>query len=270
MPRGEAVSFSFSVSSVAVQPALTLAANLILTLDPIEEAVQGSAEYYTDLRMNRFFELGDTSVTPPRDNGPQSFSIVYSHIPTGPESAVAYELELCRAERLLTWMISARTPRCTVGRLPFGWTTRTTRSTCRRIAVRLRLGPESRITLPSRQPWVTNAPIELVIDAPNPPNILPGDGWDLTFRLYHPDENSGYTVYEEDVFTYQLAVFADPAIHAPRSVDPEAFYEGKETQYLVTVRNDGTAQALGVRRCWTATATSMCSVSLTWSPHGGQ
>ena len=108
------------------------------------------------------------------------------------------------------------------------------------------LGPESRITLPSRQPWVTNAPIELIVDAPNPPNILPGDGWDLTFRLYHPDENSGYTVYEEDVFTYQLAVFADPAIHAQGPVDPEAFYEGQETQYQVTVRNDGTAQALGV------------------------
>ncbi|MGB2167857.1 MAG: NEW3 domain-containing protein [Poseidonia sp.] len=246
LPRGETVPFSFSISSVAVQPALTLAANLILTLDPTEAAVQGSAEYYTDLRMNRFFEFGDTSVTPPSDNGPQSFSIVYSHIPMGPESAVAYELELCRAERLLDVDDLGQNASL------YGWT----------FAVRVddtdyplnmsafcgstSLGPESRITLPSRQPWVTSAPIELIVDAPNPPNILPGDGWDLTFRLYHPDENSGYTIYEEDVFTYQLAVFADPAIHAQGPVDPEAFYEGQETQYQVTVRNDGTAQALGV------------------------
>ena len=108
------------------------------------------------------------------------------------------------------------------------------------------LGSDSRITLPVRQPWVTTDSIQLVVDAPNPPNILPGDGWDLTLRLYHPDENAGYTVYEEDVFTFQLAVFADPAIIAQGPADPEAFFEGQDTTYSVTVRNEGTARALGV------------------------
>ena len=247
LERGVATPFSFSVSSVATQPPLTLAANLIVTIDPIEEAVQGSAEYYTDLRMNRFFELGDTSVTPPSDNGEQIFPIVYSHIPTGPENSVAYEVELCRAERLID--VDALGENAS----KYGWT----------FAIRVdntdyplnmsafcpqgaSLGPDSRITLPVRQPWVTTDSIQLVVDAPNPPNILPGDGWDLTLRLYHPDENAGYSVFEDDVFTFQLAVFADPAIVAQGPADPDAFFEGQETTYSVTVRNEGTAKALGV------------------------
>jgi hypothetical protein len=247
LERGKATPFSFSVSSVATQPPLTLAANLIVTLDPVEVAVQGSAEYYTDLRMNRFFELGDTSVNPPSGNGEQVFPIVYSHIPTGPESSVAYEVELCRAERLID--VDALGENAS----KYGWT----------FAIRVddtdyplnmsafcppndSLGPDSRITLPARQPWVTTNAIQLVIDAPNPPNILPGDGWDLTLRLYHPDENVGYSVFEDDVFTFQLAVFADPAIVAQGPADPDAFFEGQDTTYSVTVRNEGTAKALGV------------------------
>ncbi|MEC7351214.1 MAG: hypothetical protein VYA29_05095, partial [Candidatus Thermoplasmatota archaeon] len=248
LPRGQSVPFSFSITNVAPQPPLTLAANFILTLDPVDTAVQGSAEYYTDLRMDRFFEYGDTFVTPPRDNSPQPFEIEYSHIPSGPETAVAYELELCRAERLE----DPKDHDANASESDFEWT----------FAIRIEdtdyplnmsafcgptsLGPESRITLPSRQAWFTTDPIVLVVDTPNPPHMLPGDGWDLTFRLYHPDEHNGYTVYDEDVFTYRLAVFADPAIIAQGPVDPEAFFEGQTTQYEVTVRNIGTALAYGV------------------------
>ena len=248
LPRGQSVPFSFSITNVAPQPPLTLAANFILTLDPVDTAVQGSAEYYTDLRMDRFFEYGDTYVTPPRDNSPQPFEIEYSHIPSGPETAVAYELELCRAERLE----DPKDHDANASESDFEWT----------FAIRIEdtdyplnmsafcgptsLGPESRITLPSRQAWFTTDPIVLVVDTPNPPHMLPGDGWDLTFRLYHPDEHNGYTVYDEDVFTYRLAVFADPAIIAQGPVDPEAFFEGQTTQYEVTVRNIGTALAYGV------------------------
>ncbi len=244
LERGVPTDFSFSVSSVAPEPPLTLAANLIVTLDPVEEAVQGSAQYYTDLRMNRFFEYDDTPVKPP---GEKVFPIVYSHIPTGPESAVAYEIELCRAERLIDMDGLGENAS------KYGWT----------FALRVddtdyplnmsaycpqsgSLGPDSRITLPVRQPWVTTDRIQLVVNAPNPPNVLPGDGWDLTLRLYHPDENAGYTVFEEDVFTYRLAVFADPAIVAQGPADPETFFEGQDTTYTVTVRNEGTARALGV------------------------
>ena len=244
--RGIPEDLTFTVRSVAIEPPLTLAANLVITLDPKEAAVQGSAEYTTELRMNRFFEQGDTAVTPPSDNGEQVFPITYSHIPVGPESAVAYELELCRAERLLDvgdlgqnasfyeWSFAVRVDDTDYPLNMSAYCGSTS------------LGPESRITLPSRQPWVTSDPIQLVIDAPDTPHILSGDGWDLTFRLYHPDENNGYTVFEEDTFTYELAVFANPAIIAQGPSDPDAFLEGVETTYSVTVRNLGTAQALGV------------------------
>ncbi|MGB0515355.1 MAG: hypothetical protein ACPGKR_00230 [Poseidonia sp.] len=244
--RGIPEDLTFTVRSVAIEPPLTLVANLVVTLEPVEEAVQGSAEYYTDLRMNRFFEQGDTAVSPPADNGAQTFPITYSHIPVGPESAVAYELELCRAERLLDvgdlgqnasfyeWSFAVRVDNTDYPLNMSAYCGSTS------------LGADSRITLPSRQPWVTSDPIQLIIDAPNTPYILSGDGWDLTFRLYHPDENIGYTVYEEDTFTYQLAVFANPAIIAQGPAEPDAFLEGVDTTYTVTVQNLGTAQALGV------------------------
>ena len=34
----------------------------------------------------------------------------------------------------------------------------------------------------------------------------------MTFRLFHPTENSGYTIYDEATFTFQLDVFADPSV----------------------------------------------------------
>ena len=72
--------------------------------------------------------------------------------------------------------------------------------------------------------------------------MLPGDGWDLTFRLYHPDENSNFTQYTEETFTLVLAVFADPAIV---SITPSGeFVEGAETTITVLVRNLGSAKAL--------------------------
>ena len=244
--RGIPEDLVFSVRSVSMQPPLTLAANLVVTLDPKEDAVQGSAEYYTELRMNRFFEQGDVAVGDGK-NGEQVIPLTYSHIPTGPESAVAYELELCRAERLLDveeqtgqnasfydWSFAVR-----VGDTDYPLNMS---AYCGPTS----LGPESRITLPSRQPWVTSDPIQLVINAPSTPWIAPGDGWDLTFRLYHPDENSGYSVFEEDTFTYNLAVFANPEIITQGPADPDAFLEGVETTYSITVRNSGTAQVYGV------------------------
>ena len=229
--------------SVAPQPPLTLAANLIVGLDPIDENVQGSAEYYTDLRMDRFHQEAETPVNP---IGEMVFDIDYSHIPTGPESAVAYEVELCGAERLLDldeleqneslfeWTFAVR-----VDNTDFPLD-------LEQVCGSTSLGADSRITLPTRQPWVTTDPIQLVVNAPMSPNILAGDGWELTFRLYNPDENNGYTSYDEETFTYKLAVFADPAIVAQGPADPDAFYEGQETTYTVDIKNQGTAQALGI------------------------
>ena len=43
---------------------------------------------------------------------------------------------------------------------------------------------------------------EIVIDTPNRPNILKNDGYDLTFRLYHPGEHNGFTEYTEETFSF--------------------------------------------------------------------
>ena len=240
---GVATPFSFTVRSVAPEPALTLAANLIVSLDPVDQEVQGSAQYITELRMDRFHEEGDTAVTPP---GPTIYTIDYSHIPSGLESAVAYELELCGATRLIDLEALG------LDETAYQWS----------FAVRIdntdhpldlsnacgtgSLGSESRLTLPTRQPWVTTDPIQLVVTSPASPNIVAGDGWDLKLRLYNPNENNGYLVYDEETFTYKLAVYADPAIVAQGPEDPDAFYEGQQTTYHVEVQNLGTAQALGV------------------------
>ena len=246
MKRDVPTQLSFVVRSTATEPALTLAANLIVSLDPVDAAVQGSAEYYTDLRMDRFFELSDTPVSPPQDNGPRAYPIVYSHIPTGPESSVAYELELCRADRLLDFAAIEQNESLYEWSFFIRVDDTDYPLDLDNICGSGSLGADSRITLPVRQPWVTTDAIQLFIDAPNPPNILSGDGWDLTFRLYHPTENNGYTVYDQEVFTYTLAVYSDPAIVAQGPTDPDAFFEGQETTYFVEVQNLGTAQALGI------------------------
>ena len=248
LPMGQPVPLTFSVTAQEIQPALTLAASLAVGFSPSEDDVIGSAEKTTNLRMDRFFELGDTDVTPSRSGGAEPYQITYSHIPVGVNTAVAYEVELCRSNRLLNfntlqqnaslyeWSFTIRVGD-TDYPLDLTQICGTTSS----------LGPSSRITLPSRQPWVTSEPIQLLIDSPDPPNVLAGDGWDLMFRLYHPDEHNGYTVFEQETFTYRLAVFSDPAIleegTGPAS---DEFYEGVESVYNVEVQNLGTAIALGV------------------------
>jgi uncharacterized membrane protein len=246
LQRNTPTQLSFVVRSVAPQPPLTLAANLILSLDPVDENVQGSAAYYTELRMDRFHQESETPVNP---IGPTVFTIDYSHIPTGPESAVAYELELCAAERLLDLESLDLEQNLSLFDWSFALVVGGSEypldldEVCPPSGS---LGADSRLTLPTRQPWVTSDPIQLKVTAPASPNILSDDGWDLTFRLYHPGENNGYTNFDEETFTYKLAVFSDPGIIAQGPEHPDEFFEGQETTYSVTIKNHGTAQALGI------------------------
>ena len=169
--RGIPEDLTFTIRSVAIEPPLTLVANLVVTLEPVEEAVQGSAEYYTDLRMNRFFEQGDTAVTPPTDNGAQTFPITYSHIPL--DLKMPWPTNSNFAVPSDCWMstIWAKTPRSTSGRLLFGLTTPTTPSTCPPTAVPPRLEPiqESRYQVDSL--GLSN-PIQLIIDTPTPLHLV--------------------------------------------------------------------------------------------------
>ena len=63
------------------------------------------------------------------------------------------------------------------------------------------------------------------------------------FRLYHPTENAGYTVFDEDTFTFQLDVFADPKVEEVW-ISSGTLEEGTDATISAIIRNDGTAKAL--------------------------
>ena len=243
LPQGRATSFTFSIQSTNTEPDLTLAANLAVKFTPTDTDVEGSAEFFTDLTMNRFFEVSDTKVNP-GDGISATYPISYSHIPNGPGVPVAYEVELCKSERLLDFSSLGQDE--TLHPWSFAIVVDETEypldltQECGSDS----LGVDSRISLPTRNAYETTAPISLKVTPPRV-DILPGDGWDLTMRLYHPGENAGYTVYDDATFTYELAVFADPAIvdYGPTA---DVLYEGEEAKYSVSIKNKGTAIALGV------------------------
>ena len=87
--------------------------------------------------------------------------------------------------------------------------------------------------------------MNVIIDTPDKPNILRNDGYDLTFRLYHPDQNLGYTVYTEATFEFYFNTVAIPTI-VDLSFSGDDLQEGVESQVTATLRNDGTSIALQV------------------------
>ena len=68
---------------------------------------------------------------------------------------------------------------------------------------------------------------------------------DLKFRLYHPTENNGFTVFDEETFTLKLAVFADPMIKSMCS-GKDGFMKEPSGTITVVVQNVGSAVALDV------------------------
>lgn len=246
LPRQSAIPYSFSVSGTEFEPDLTLAADLVVILTPLDETIEGTAELRTTLKMSRFFEATPIELRPPADDGPMEVDLVYSHIPSVNSSIVAYELEMCSAVRLFDIANSNLNPD------DYVWNfTVYVDSTVHYLSLNASCatgsqGNSSRILLPPRAAWDTSAPIRIIVDAPNRPNILPGDGYDLTFRLYHPDENVGYTIFTEETFTFALDVFSDPEIGDIKIIEGELI-EGTEAIMSVDVKNGGTALALGVR-----------------------
>jgi len=245
LPRQSAIPFSFSVLGAEFEPDLTLAADLVVTFTPLISSIEGTAVLRTTLKMSRFFEASPIELRPPADDGPMEVSLIYSHIPSVNSSIVAYELELCSAVRLFDIGNSNLNPD------DYVWNfTVYVDSTVHYIPLDASCasgtqGNSSRIQLPARAAWDIGTPIRIIVDAPNRPNILPGDGYDLTFRLYHPDENLGYSVFAEETFTFALDVFSDPEI-GEMTISEGDLIEGTEAVMSIVVKNGGTALALGV------------------------
>lgn len=238
LPVGVSVPLQFSVSATQVEPDLNLAAWLSISITPVDPNVTGYAELESVLQMSRFFQL-EPSVIDATDSGGQvAQSVHWSHIPLAATSDAIYEIEFCSASRLLPltgeefeWDFSLVVAGTSYP-LDLEYD-------CASSANR------SRISLPSAQAWLIND-LQFSISTPVWPNIYAGDGWELNFRLYHPLEHSGYTNYVETPVQFTLNNSADPYLFDMK-FDMEGYLvEGEYQTITVTLRNGGTALALGV------------------------
>ena len=257
LPRNTPVVHSFTVRGNVANPLLSLTADLTLHLQPettadadgVNTTVDGKGEFSTQLIMSRFYSTGEIGLQPALDDGPVLQPIPYSNIPISNGSAVAYQVELCNAVRLKDIASLGQNPL----NYSWGFTLIETKADGTTVPHPLdleqecgkttSLGPTSRYNLPLMEPWNPGT-FTLEIDIPNRGSILPGDGWDLTFRLYHPDENAGYTQFNETTFTLVLAVFADPMVMSIELVDD--LEEGSQNTVTVVIQNVGSAKALDV------------------------
>ena len=200
--------------------------------------------------MSRFFSTGDIILRPVVGDPVLEEEIPFSHIPYvlgDSNTTTSYQIELCAANRLLDfnslnlndadypWSFSIVVP----GQSGVAAVLPIDTANCNSGTQ----GESARIELPNRQAWDTTKPLQVLVDAPDRPNILSGDGWELTFRLYNDNEHQNYTVYEEETFSFLLDVFADPMVEfvAPLNIE-----EGAEFDLKLNVLNAGTATALGV------------------------
>lgn len=242
LPIGMPVKLSFIVDAKEFEPDIYLEAQLRLTMTPEDSEISGISIAETALKMSKLFPYQDYKLTPSADNSNLSENIYWSHYDQSDEQS-SYLIELCGAERrvnLTELGLSESEFEWNFGLNVDGVTeTLDLSNDCDG-------GVHSTITLPPRAAWDTSQnPLNVIIDTPDKPNILRNDGYDLTFRLYHPDQNLGYTVYTEATFEFYFNTVAIPTI-VDLSFSDDDLQEGVESQVTATLRNDGTSIALQV------------------------
>ena len=243
LPVGESVDLRFTVEAKEFEPDIYLEALLRLKMTPIDPDVNGSAIAETALKMSRLFSYQDYQIElPPEDNSNLTEEIIWSHIPEGIDTSVSYMIELCDAQRRVN------ITELGLDASDFKW------------GFALEVGGENQelnlandcegsshsvISLPERPSWETTNPLMVVVDTPDRPHILKNDGYDLTFRLYHPDDNNGFTEYTEATFSFYFTTKAEPII-SDFSFEDGTLIEGQNSIISATIRNVGTSIALGV------------------------
>jgi hypothetical protein len=253
LPRNVPVSLTVGVNAVETNPDLTTAADFRITLTPTDVDIDGSGEFTTELKMKRLFDIGYANqLKAPANNDPIAVFIPYSHIPSSNDAPTNYSIEICGITRLLDFNA--------IGLLEddYVWNISIinlegTESTHYLNLTQPCVPGTNVIELPLRAKYVQSPPLTFMVKVPDRPNILPGDGFDLDLRLYHPDEHNGYTVYTEETFTFALDEYADPMIDkfSQRIVDADGneldeLMEGQTAYLEFTLKNEGTALALGV------------------------
>ena len=253
LPRNVPVFLQVGVNAVETNPDLTTAADFRITLTPTDVDIDGSGEFTTELKMKRLFDIGYANqLQAPANNDPIAVFIPYSHIPSSNDAPTNYSIEICGITRLLDFNA--------IGLLEddYVWNISIinlegTESTHYLNLTQPCVPGTNVIELPERVKYVQSPPLTFMVKVPDRPNILPGDGFDLDIRLYHPDEHNGYTVFTNHTFTFALDEYADPMIDefSQRIVDADGneldeLMEGQTAYLEFTLKNEGTALALGV------------------------
>ena len=78
---------------------MTLIGDLIVTIEPVDDEVTGTAMLESTLRLSRLFQDVPVGIVPPESGGDVREEIVWSHIPLGAGTIANYEIELCAAQR---------------------------------------------------------------------------------------------------------------------------------------------------------------------------
>ncbi|MBJ14632.1 MAG: hypothetical protein CMB70_04610 [Euryarchaeota archaeon] len=253
LPMNQKVNLVISIDKNAAgssSTSLTTAADLRVTLVPTDVEVDGSGELTTSLKMKRLFDIGYADkLEAPANDDPISVEVEYSHIPYLNDAPVGYLIEFCGIERILDL------DELDLDEEDFVWNISLTNLEGEESVHFINLSapcvPGSElIQLPERPAYVQSPNLIFSVKVPDRPNILPGDGYDITIRLHHPDPSEPVT---EEVFRFALNAYADPMIDgdSQRIVDAEGneldqIMEG-ETAYLeFDLKNEGTALALGI------------------------
>lgn len=251
--RGVDTTLDVTVELVELEPLLSLQGELRVTLTPVDTSVSGSAVLETNLAVSRMFQNEPDVFMPGLNDGVENRPFMWTHIPASASTAAVYELELCSAQRLVQPAILA--PGIDASSLLWDFQLVTGSGAAQTHDLDLAASGcagDDLITLPLRQAWDTSGAPTMAIDAPDRPNLLPGDGWDLTFRLYHPNENNGYTEYTEATYRYQLDTKADPAFDLEEvakewSITGDRLMEGVSTNLSLDLVNYGTSMAVMVQ-----------------------
>lgn len=237
---------NFTIEAKEFEPDLFLEALLRVTLTPIDSEIEGSAIAESSLQMSRLFANQEYKLGLPPDD-PDEFmfeNIIWSHIPgLSGDSPVEYMIELCSAERRVNLS------QLGLEEEDFEWSFALE---VEGVNQELDLTNDCEgsahtvISLPLRPAWVTNDPLVVAIDTPDSPNILKNDGYELTFRLYHPDEHNGFTVYTEETFSFYFETKANLYI-SEFQYDDDSMFEGSISTISARVGNEGTSLALSVQ-----------------------
>ena len=253
LPRNIPVQLTVSVDKNAAgssSTTLSTAADLRITIVPTDVDVDGSGELMTSLKMKRLFDTGYADkLQAPANDDPVTVPIEYSHIPYLNTAPAAYSIEFCGIERILD--IDA----LGLNEEDYVWNISLINLEGEESVHYINLSapcvPGSElIQLPERPAYVLSPNLIFNVKVPDRPNILPGDGYDITMRLHHPDPSEPIT---EETFRFALNVYADPMIDpdSQKIVDAEGneldqIMEGQTAYIEFDLKNEGTALAVGI------------------------